>query len=464
MCPSVTDLDASREEDPESALAAYLLLEPALVAEDSARLGWVLDQFEGKPLDRVADFLAAIERDGTPAQRRQVQSFRAAQLYNDGKTREAEQLWRVTVEEGQNDRDRWWLCAANNLALIFMRRGAWFESLVLFGEAERTAQLLGIPRSQTIAAARRAELLIRLGDDERAVESLERAGRRLADVDKDERPRIRATVASARGFYHRRREEFELGLAAHQEEIELLDASPSTPYAVWVSAQTFRITCAFHLPGADRRALIEELRALGDDERLSPVWRQALERDVASLDLDWKSDQGLDEGVEAGKALFAHLSETLSGSTLVRRLSRLADRFREWGEREWAHRILDRAARETMDRLVEVIRLGDELATILQPTPEDLEILRAFRQRLLIEQNEHFDAFVSLWKEGGVNLEGVLDDGLTRVCAWCRRFQSPAAAWIPLADFLPHENEFSASHTICPDCEQEHFQLPPVTS
>ena len=459
MSPRLTDLDASRAEDPEGVLKAYLRHDPLCLAEDSDRLAWVLEQFEGKPLEPISPLISAIERAGSAEQRRQLHSFLAAQLYTSGKTEEAEALWRQTVESGVGERDRWWLCSANNLALILMRRGAWFESLVLFGESERTAQLVGVPRSGAVAATRRAQTLIQLGDDSRALESLERAERRALELEATDRIRVRGMIASVRGLFHRRREEFEEGLVAHNEEILHLEALPSTPYPVWVSAQTFRITCEFHLPGADREALIAELRALGEDACLGKTWRGALARDIASLELDLRSTEGAEASFEAAQSLYEHLSETLSGSTLVRHLCRLADRFHSLGEVEWARRALDRAARETLQRLAEVIRLAGSLGTLLQPTEEDLRILSAFRMRLLEEQRQHFEAFVALWRGGEIPLDEVFQEGATRVCAWCRSFLSSTGAWIPLADFLPPEEEILASHTICSTCEAKHFDI-----
>ena len=455
--PVVTD--RLREESPTEALAAYLRADPAEVVRDEERLLWITEQLEDVPLAPYRTFLELASVVGRGSGRRRAILLLASDDYYAGRLDDAEEGWRRSIEEtAPNARDEVWLRANNNLALILSRRGAWFESLVLFGQGHTVALELGRERSAAFAAARRGHTLVEFGDFARAEAEFERARVHAERCPEGAREAALATLYSGLGRLLRRQKNYAAAVEAHDAEIALLDTLPNPSAAVLVTAHTFRIDSISQLHPERRGALIEEMRTLADRFSLPAGWRDTHRRDLLSIELDLAMQQGdLRQAIQTGRHYFDLIVSTLMGATLIRRLQTLAGRFRELECLDDARTALDRAATETLRRLVEVDGHLRSLPQLAEATEEDQLVIREYRERLLIEHADHFERIVELWKKGHPAFDLVVQDDLTRVCAWCGKFRTREEQWIPIADFLPCELTIEVSHTICGSCQRQHF-------
>ena len=47
--------------------------------------------------------------------------------------------------------------------------------------------------------------------------------------------------------------------------------------------------------------------------------------------------------------------------------------------------------------------------------------------------------------------------GLLPVCAFCKKIRSENQAWHPIESFIAERSEASFTHTVCPECAQQHY-------
>jgi hypothetical protein len=122
-----------------------------------------------------------------------------------------------------------------------------------------------------------------------------------------------------------------------------------------------------------------------------------------------------------------------------------------------AHRAFELAGEAALLRMGELDGFLRELPHLRHASPEDREMLAAWRERFVAAHGGLLDAVADLFgNDSGAATRltppGRSDPPIVCMCAWCRRIRGPEGAWIPLRRFEAPRGRFVLTHGICEAC------------
>ncbi len=452
--------DDIRLGDPDGAFQEYWRQDPQVLAEDPTRVSWMIKNLRTCPPKEAISFLEYVSHHGEFESQRKALHLLGVHNYFHGNTDAAEAIWQRALLAGREYRDPLRLQAQINLAVSLSVRGRIFESLVLYGGAARIAKETGRPDKEASALNRRAHLLIRIGDLERAEESLNSIKALSDEIDRKEvyyqvesvRLHALARLALANG------QPLE-ALVMIAQEWDCLSRVDVVQPAVFAHCETRRLLAQYEAYPDLREQVIEEVEALEQVYELNDRWRDVWRGELVQLQLQRgrERDSNKEELIALAQESFELLQRTLNGFELARRAVELGQWFEEWGAVEDSKRAFDLTATEISHRLIEADLTTEELPELLEATEEDWKILNDYRVRLQTERAEVLNLVAHLWKPGHPAFDLVVNEDLIRICAWCHRIWTKTGRWLPIADYLPADEELTFTHTICNDCSTRHF-------
>ena len=122
-----------------------------------------------------------------------------------------------------------------------------------------------------------------------------------------------------------------------------------------------------------------------------------------------------------------------------------------------AQRAYDLAASITLQRIRELdvcARAVPELSTLPDDDRAWISELRTLYRK---QQQELLAHVADLLKEARGDEAAFLhaggpDGSLVRICAWCSRVGTREGSWLPLAHYIPADQDIMVTHCICPEC------------
>ena len=459
---TLAEADGLRHHDREHALRLYARLDPALVFEEVERREWVVDQLGSNPVEELRPFLRyGIEHGSGVDQRRCIHHLALSHWYG-FEVHEARALWRRAVEIGRTERDHLWLFGIVNLSLVHTREGRVFEALPLIGLARSEAQRLGDLATVAFTAMRHGAVMVELTEWELAERSFLEAEQLLDQVSNERRRGVvtaeihafRARMACARHDCRRAHEET-------MRQIRALDAlgRDAEPSLV-VGAHSHRIKHAFSLARntADRRRLLEELRAVPENYPFDERWRPIWEFDVrwAEFEFARREEQGTEALLETSRGLVEAVIPVFEGEERIERLIYLGERFEEAGAPDEARRAYRLAADTAVDRIGAMRVSLEHSADLVEPSVEDRQVFARATDRLAERYRVIADALQDLFVPGEPMHDWIIGDRETlRACGWCRRIHTNSDTWVPVSQYLPPAEASRVSHGICPECARD---------
>ncbi len=449
--------DALFDTQVHEALALYGELDPALVAADQGRLTRILSQLHRQQEPALQSLLAHTLESRSDRYRRGALNLLAREAWYAGDTQRASSLWRSVVDEGRTERDPLWRTGVQNLALTYESHGRRLESFLLIGLGQREAAAASDVHALAYATVRRGRALVELGELEIAERELLAAERLLPTLDDANLAwPVRATLTRGWARLQMARKDWEAAgdyLAARERDLEGLGPSRS---AVTIGAKTTQLHLEFERSPERRGAVLAAFADVLAGPELDGHWRRECLAFATELELRHALEDLDDLTLASEKAhvLFRLLPQVESGDELIRRMSRLGGLFAdELGEEEAAREAIEIAAAECLKRVVQISGLASDLPELVDASEEDLQVLEGQRARMRRGHALLFDRIADLWQPGNPAFDLVVEYGIVRVCAWCRRVSSRNGSWIPIAQFLPTSTAFAVTHGICQGCE-----------
>lgn len=449
--------DALFDTEVDKALELYEALDPAAVAADEERLMRILRQLHRQQEPALQSLLAHILENRSDRYRRGALNLLAREAWYAGDTQRAALLWRSVVDEGRGERDPLWRTGVQNLALTYESHGRRLESFLLIGMGQRSAAQAGDTHSLAYATVRRGRALVELGELELAERDLLAVERLLPQLDNAHLAGpVRTTLTRGWARLQMARKNWSAArdyLAASDGELQ--DLGPSRQ-AVTVGARTTRLHLEFERSPARRPEVLAAFAEVLGGAELEGHWRSECLAFATELELRYAVED-LHDTARARKhahALCELLPKIESGDELIRRMSWLGGVFAdELDEPEAARDAIEVAATECLKRVVQVSGLTADLPELAGASEEDLKVLEGQRSRMRRGHALLFDRIAELWRPGHPAFDLVVESGIVRVCAWCRRVSSREGTWIPIAHFLPSSTAFAVTHGICHGCE-----------
>lgn len=453
---SLRSWDERRCSQPEAALQAYSQLDPRLVVLDDERLIWITEQIAGEVPEMLRPLFDVAASTGSSRGARIALNKLAIGHWYRGELDPAERHWVRAVELGRETRDSTWLSSLQNLSLLFTQRGRFFEGLVFSGMAIRVGSELGDPAPVAFGSVRRANLLIQLGELDRARECLDRAESiRSSLPDGPQRSLIETTALSVWSRLHRECGDWIKALTASERQIELYRDLPQSQRAVLAGAYWARTRALFELRPDESNRWIEELDRNIDLLDLDEAWEPNRRYNAAELRLRVAIRPPVDmESAKCSAAyLLDHIERCRQSDQRVAEASWIARALASLGCDSESRRASEVAASTTLMRILEIDRAVREFPDLADATAEDWDVMAAHRRRLHLQHCEFCDVLRDLWAPGEPAFD--LVSGSRRLivsCAWCRRVVTATGVWMPLPQFVPESPTFRATHGICPPC------------
>jgi len=449
--------DALFDTQVHKALELYGVLDPAMVAADQQRLTRILRQLHRQQEPALQSLLTHTLEHRSDRYRRGALNLLAREAWYAGDTQRAGTLWRSVVDEGRDERDPLWRTGVQNLALTYESHGRRLESFLLIGLGQREAAEAGDAHSLAYGTVRRGRALVELGELEIAERELLAAERLLPTLDDANLAwPVRATLTRGWARLQMARKDWDAaGDYLATSEGDLQDLGPSRQ-AVTVGAHTTQLHLEFERSPARRGAVLAAFAEVLAGPELDGHWRSECQAFATELELRHAiEDLGdLAQASEKARVLLELLPEIESGDELIRRMSWLGGVFAdELAEPEAAREAIEVAAAECLKRVVQVSGLASDLPELVEASEEDLRVLEGQRARMRRGHALLFDRIAELWQPGNPAFDLVVEYGIVRVCAWCRRVSSRDGGWIPIAHFLPTSTAFAVTHGICQGCE-----------
>lgn len=437
-----------RARDPERALELYLASSAELDPRDGERVTWLAEHFPRHP-ELEALFRAAVVR-GCDEARWKAALALGEMLDPTARPGEARPFYEIVVREARDADPRRWVRACVNLAQAHRLLGGVFECLVLARLAAREGKVHGEARAYAVARLHIVGALADLQDTGRLEAALTELATAI-DALPDEEPVLARLHLGYRALWRSLEGDIEGALQDHDAfEAGLADASGAKQFLV--EGQVFRAELLRQAGDPEAAARLLEEAALVPLDR--PDFRLLLKKTalLTALDLDGP-ERALGLAQELLEELWTLWRQAGAGTTLryAADLGRLlADEF---DEAEDAKHAFDLAARAALARIVELDRCLRELPKGAEPSPEDTEILADFHDRFAAEQGELLDQVARYLETRAVAAADlIVEQGLIAVCAWCKRVRANGNRWLPIASFIPREDQFDLTHGICESC------------
>jgi len=460
---ALNDVDRSREQDPQAALELYATIAPSLLAQDEERLVWIFEQIrhsQDKAFLPLVEY-AAENTPGLPG--RWALHILASAAWYQGDRKTARTHWHAAIEAGRAVKDELWVGCVENLGLVHGAEGHTFESLVLTGMAARVAEDSGFDYSTGYGASRRGWQLTGLGEFKRAESEFERAEAVLGRVgDGPRSDGIAASIAGGRAKLYRAMGEYDLALIEQEKHVALCELLPESQKPVLVGSYCSRIELCYQVFAERRLEILTELEGIPDRYPIGEQWDWAWRNEVLPLRLRYALEEKQDFALalDIGRELLLFLEKHSDDLGIIERASELGRVFAEQLDSpDDSYAAYDVAAKAALRRLLDVNRSAHELPELAEATAEDWEILDAHRKSLLARHAAVFGAIEILWRAGHAASDLLLDeDGYVQACGWCRRIRSKEGHWLPLAQYLPPDDDLSITHGICKSCSAQFEQ------
>lgn len=449
----------SRGEE-AAALSLYMQLPPALVCQDRLRIGWILGRATRDLSEAQRPFLEFVAEHAMGFERRRALHVLANISWYHGELRQSEIAWRRAVDMGREAADEQWLQCLLNLALVKMSSGAYFESLVLSSRAVHGARSLGDAYSVAMGGVRRGMVYVRMGEPERARRELELSEIVAARIEEEsKRSLAHATCALWSARLARSRGDALLARECLQGYLRFIRAlNPVRRHKLVTMGECDLAPVQFDLEPERRLEHVERLESIvsgfGGGEQ--PDWLKACKWEARWLRLRFESTQvpTSQRARDVAGALLRSAPDLLERDRLIEGASALGEHFsRVLHDPASSVQAFSLAASTALRRIAEVHRSTRDFPELSAATPDDWEVLGAYRKRLM-GQHEALSRAIRTQLEAGHPSLDLLEstDGRVRACAWCSRISAADGRWLPVGQFLPLEVDFEVTHGICPDC------------
>jgi hypothetical protein len=138
----------------------------------------------------------------------------------------------------------------------------------------------------------------------------------------------------------------------------------------------------------------------------------------------------------------------------------IASHLAEYPEHaEAACHVYDLAATMVLRRIRQLAARWEELPELAETSAQDLPYLRLLRNTYHGWQTRLMGSVVETIRRHRDSLgaelftgAGATGDSIVRLCAWCGRLHTRSGHWLPVAHYVPGDDDLWVSHAICPDC------------
>jgi len=460
MGQTLEDADSLRATESAGALRLYASLRDRISIDDDERILWICEQVAPTPPFELEPLLRRVADDATGLVRRAAQHALGTMSFFSGEYAVAEGHWLRGLRASAAERDRIWIRCCLNLAMVMAERRCLFEPLVLTGHGKRAAIAADIPYLRAYAAARSADIAIRLGELDYAEAELAEVEATLPRIEAcSERRVVMHEAWTARDLLLRERGDLQGAFAVRMQMIPWLEEYGHVEDALMAEVHIARLELLFDLEPQDRVLHIEEFATLADRFKMGASWHARWRRKQLGLRLRHAAAQGKREAAlgyarELLDRLRADSMQTrteMHASLLARGLADQLD------APELAQEALELASSACLERIVEAHRASREIPELMAATPEESAMLQRYRKRLIDQRRDLLDAIAAHLRPGEPAFDLLARDDLIRLCAWCGRVRTGENTWLPVSHYLPDDHAAQVSHGICETCRDEHF-------
>ena len=441
--------ETARERDPEGVLE-LLRRNPELVdPKDETLLRWISDQCNPIVPVELRPVFERARTSGGICERLALQKLASTAWY-EGALNEAEAHWRDAARKGRESRDRLWLMALNNLALMFVSQGRPFASLIAASSVPERAREKDELRIEIFAEMMKARALGELHEHDQAMLRIEVA-RARAESSSDSLIYNRVIILSTERDLLMMAERWNEALARASELVTMPDRPLAEPVLLTDRAKLLLVR--FELEPESATEILRELEEITASEHLEGVWSQRLARELNLVRWRLAIRNGESEaGESAGYQLLEHLDGSGFGADLLTRALRVVSTYPEDStlrkdfETRAADIVLERFSRSQRDR--------SRLADLGEPSESDWAILANYQKALLGGTSSLRAAFASRWKPGLEAYDLLVRDGHVAQCAWCGRIRTRVGEWMVSEDITSLVASGAMTHGICVSCER----------
>lgn len=452
---TLAEADRIRGDEQAKALAIYADCQDEIQATDAERILWICEQVAPTPPPALDRLLARAMETGTPLVRRGALHARATIAWFEGRAADAERLWSAGLSEPTDERDRFWIRSCLNLATVMMARECEFEALVLTGMGLRAAQAAELPYLSAFASIRRADLLIKMGDLQRAEAELLEGASHLGHVARAaERRVVEYEYLTAQSTLRESEGRLPEALRLRDRQREVLETYGHVEDAILYAVELEQLRLQFEIAPERRPDLLAAIEGLPDRYEMGPAHRTDWQRVRSALATRHAlADGDIERAREHARASLELLTSEVPDSERVIPAADLGQLFAsELDAPDDARRAFDLAASACLRRIVEAHKASHDIPELADATREDWDALATYRERLALSQKDLLQSVASVLKPGAPAFELLMESEAIRVCAWCQRVRTTDGEWLPIAHYIPSTRELMVSHGICESC------------